>query len=102
MRGKITDKGALAGYWQEGMSLAVGGQSVFANPMGLLREVLRSGVGRLQLVCSPVGGLGVDLLIGAERVAGVEFAQVSLWEFGLAPHFRRAVQGGRLELKEHA
>ncbi len=89
-------------FFQTGSIIAIGGQSVFMNPMGLIKELMKSGCKSINLVASPVGGLGIDLLIGAGLVNSVEFAQVSLWEYGLAPNLRRHAESGRLKLKEHA
>ncbi len=85
----------------EGSLLGIGGQSIHMNPMGLIREVLKTSPRRFHLLASPVGGLGIDLLIGAGRAGCLEFAQVSLWEFGMAPNFRRAAEQGRIKLLEH-
>lgn len=81
--------------------LGIGGQSVNMNPMGLVREVLRAHKKGLHVLASPVGGLAVDLLVGAGAVHALEFAQVSLWEFGMAPNFRRAAEEGSIKLLEH-
>ncbi|MBC7105755.1 MAG: hypothetical protein H5T97_07435 [Firmicutes bacterium] len=99
---KVIPPERVGDYFRSGTSVAIGGQSVFMNPMGLVRELLRSGCLSLDLVASPVGGLAVDLLIGAGLVNSVEFAQVSLWEYGMAPNFRRSAEEGRIELREHA
>lgn len=99
---KLISLERVGDLFESGTSVAIGGQSVFMNPMGLVRALLRSGCRSLDLVASPVGGLAVDLLIGADAVKSVEFAQVSLWEYGMAPHFRRSAEEGRIELREHA
>lgn len=81
--------------------VGIGGQSVNMNPMGLVRELLRAQIKGLHVLASPVGGLAVDLLIGAGALSVLEFAQVSLWEFGMAPNFRRAAEERSLKLLEH-
>lgn len=85
----------------EGAMVGIGGQSIHMNPMGLIRELLKTGSRKYHLLASPVGGLGVDLLIGAGRALALEFAQMSLWEYGMAPNFRRAAEEGTLTLFEH-
>ncbi len=82
-------------------SLGIGGQSVSMNPMGLIKEIIKAKVNSIKIVASPVGGLGADLLIGAGVASTIEFAQVSLWEFGMAPNFRQAVQEGSVTCLEH-
>lgn len=85
-----------------GFSLGLGGQSISMNPMGLVKAILSTKITKkLPVIASPIGGLATDLLIGAGAVSSLEFAQVSLWEFGMAPNFRRAAQEGTFECLEH-
>lgn len=102
MPDKLIPLSAAQNFFQSGSTIAIGGQSVFINPMGLVKELLKSGCNSLNIVASPVGGLGIDLLIGAGRVDAVEFAQMSLWEYGLAPNMRRAAESGQVKPREHA
>ena len=99
---KLSQLSEVGKFFTNSHTLAIGGQSVFMNPMGLIKELIKSGCHSLNLVASPVGGLGIDLLIGAGLVNSVEFAQISLWEYGLAPNMRRFTESGRIELREHA
>lgn len=84
-----------------GARVAVGGAMVMP-PMAFVRELVRQGKRDLDLVVSPIGGINVDLLAGAGAVRSVEFPQVSLGEFGIAPNFRRAVEAGRIRTREHS
>lgn len=85
-----------------GFSLGLGGQSISMNPMGLVKAILRTRrTEKLPVIASPIGGLAADLLIGAGAVSSLEFAQVSLWEFGMAPNFRHAAQEGTFKCLEH-
>lgn len=102
MPDKLIPLGKTRAFFQSGSTVAIGGQSVFLNPMGLIKELAKSGCNSLNLVASPVGGLGIDLLIGAGLVESVEFAQISLWEYGLAPNLRRYAESGRIKPREHA
>lgn len=86
---------------QDGARVILGGQAVDQAPMAAVRALARRGLRDLHLIAGPRTGLAADLLIGAGCVASIEFAQVVLDEFGLAPHFRRAAQEGRLECREH-
>lgn len=101
MREKLCALQDLRKWVWSGMFLAVGGGPLRITPMALLREVLRSGVRDLDLLVTPTGGLGVDMLIGAGVARSVEFAQIVLDEFGMAPHFRRQAEAGRLRCKDH-
>ncbi len=62
------------------------------------RALIRRGVADLHLVCLPVGGYLADLLIGAGCVSAIECSGVSLGEFGFAPRFRAAVEGGDVRI----
>jgi glutaconate CoA-transferase subunit A len=85
---------------RDGDLVALGGHTRGA-PMALIRELIRQGRRGLGLVTVPTGGLNVDLAVGAGLVNRLHFAQVALEEFGMAPHFRRAVEAGRLECLEY-
>jgi glutaconate CoA-transferase subunit A len=95
-----TDLASAATLVKDGDLVALGGHTK-AAPMALLRELIRQGRRRLGLVTVPTGGLNVDLAVGAGLAGGLHFAQVALEEYGLAPHFRRAVQRGDLTLWEY-
>lgn len=84
-----------------GAQVAVGGAMVM-SPMAAVREIVRQGKKDLDLVCSPIGGINIDLLVGAGCARSVEFPQVSMGEFGMAPNFRRAVESGRVKTREHS
>jgi glutaconate CoA-transferase subunit A len=85
---------------KNGDLVALGGH-IRQAPMALVRELIRQGRRDLGLVTVPTGGLNVDLAIAAGAVSRLHFAQVSLEEYGMAPHFRRAVEDGRLSLWEY-
>lgn len=102
MQGKVIPLSRVQDFFPTGGTIAIGGQSVFLNPVALIKELIKSGHGSLNLVAPPIGGFGVDLLIGAGLVRSVEFAQISFWEYGLAPNLRRYAESGRIETKEHA
>lgn len=84
-----------------GSRVAVGGAMVMPS-MAMVRELIRQGKKDLDLVCSPIGGINVDMLAGAGCARSAEFPQISLGEFGMAPNFRRAVESGRLKTREHS
>ena len=90
-----------AGAIPSGSRVVIGGAMVMP-PMSLVREMVRQGKKDLDLVCSPIGGINIDMLAGAGCARSVEFPQVSLGEFGMAPNFRRAVETGNLVTREHS
>jgi glutaconate CoA-transferase subunit A len=84
-----------------GTKIAIGGAMVM-SPMSFVREMIRREKRNLDLVAVPIGGINVDMLVGAGCVRSVEFPQISLGEFGMAPNFRRAVERGRIATHEHS
>ncbi len=95
-----TDLAGAAALVKDGDLVALGGHTRQA-PMSLIRELIRQGRRGLGLVTVPTGGLNVDLAIAAGAVSILHFAQVSLEEYGLAPHFRRAVEQGQITCREY-
>jgi glutaconate CoA-transferase, subunit A len=95
-----TDLPDAAGLVKDRDLVALGGHTRNA-PMALIRELIRQGRRDLGLVTVPTGGLNVDLAVGAGLVNRLHFAQVVLEEWGMAPHFRRAVEQGRLQCLEY-
>lgn len=86
---------------EDGARIAIGG-AMAMPPMSFVRELVRRGKRDLDIVVCPIGGINVDLLVGAGCVRSVEFPQVSLGEYGMAPNFRRAAESGRISLREHS
>ncbi len=95
-----TDLAGAAALVQDGDLVALCGHTK-AAPVALIRELARQGRRRLGLVTVPTGGLNVDLAVGAGTADRLHFAQVALEEYGLAPHFRRAVEQRRLKCWEY-
>jgi glutaconate CoA-transferase, subunit A len=101
MAGKIlrlADAVALIG---DGDSVGIGGGPLDAAPIAFIHELIRAGRRNLTLVLSPRSGLAADLLLGAGCARVIEFAQVTLDEYGTPPNFRRLAQAGVLECREH-
>lgn len=85
---------------RSGDTVAIGG-SLEMSPMASIRELIRSGVRDLHLVCSGSAAIGADLLIGAGCVRSIELSHMMLGEFGFAPHFRRSAEKGEVRVLEH-
>ncbi|HMN71118.1 MAG TPA: CoA-transferase [Rhodoblastus sp.] len=68
-----------------------------ASP-AVARLLIERGIGNLHIVCAPIGGMQVDVLIGAGAVKTVETSAVSLGEIGGAPCFNRAVKSGAVRI----
>jgi len=68
--------------------------------MEATRALIRKGVKNLYVLCAPVCGLQVDLLIGAGCVATVECGAIVMNEIGVGPRFRNAVRTGAINVRD--
>lgn len=75
--------------------VCIGGLFKQNRPVALVRELIRAGIGDLQLFSSPGSGYDVDLLIAAGLVAETFLPAVTL-ENRLCPNFRSWVEQGRI------
>jgi len=86
----------------DGARIGFGGSNaLWRRPMAFVRELVRQGRRDLA-VHNMIGGLEVDLLIGAGAVAATHCCYVGLDEFGHAPHFQRAAADGTVEIREYS
>ncbi|MCB2065441.1 MAG: CoA transferase subunit A [Erythrobacter sp.] len=83
---------------EDGMTVGIGGWATRRKPMALVRELVRSDVKDLTVVS--YGGPDVGLLCAAGKVKKLVFAFVSMDQIPLEPHFRKARQGGTIEVLE--
>ena len=91
---------AVASLVPAGATVGVGGMHMTAAPMALVRELVRRRVRVGRLVTSPSTSLQADLLIGAGLVEELVAPYVGFEDLGLAPCFRRAAEGGALNVLE--
>jgi len=68
--------------------------------VGLTKFIIENGARGLHLICAPVGGLQVDMLVGAGLVATIETSAVSLGEAGAAPSFTRAIKSRAIKIMD--
>jgi glutaconate CoA-transferase subunit A len=101
MGGKVVGLTDAVGLIHDGDTVGIGGGPLHAAPMALIRALIRAGRRHLTLVLAPRSGIAPDLLLGAGCAHVIEFAQVTLDEYGLPPHFRRLAQVGAIECREH-
>lgn len=99
MKEKMMTAIEAARFVEDGSHLGVGA-GMAMNPMPVVREVIRRGVRGLTLTPVVTGGYVADLLIGAGCVETVQFPQIVMDEFGLAPNFRKKAERGELKLLE--
>jgi glutaconate CoA-transferase subunit A len=101
MAGKLLELADAIALIRDGDAVGIGGGPLHAAPMALIHEIIRAGRRDLTLVLAPRSGLAADLLLGAGCARALEFAQMTLDEYGMPPHFRRLAQAGAIECREH-
>lgn len=85
----------------DGARLVLGTGMEACIPFAFGHEVIRQEKRGLRLV-GPISDVLFDVLIGAGCVAEVEAAWVGNVQMGSAYNFRRAVEGGELEVRDHS
>jgi glutaconate CoA-transferase subunit A len=101
-KGKLMGLTEAAGLVRDGDCVALGGNVLHRAPMAMVRELARQKRKGLRLV-KTAGAHDIDLLCAAGCVAEVDAGFVSYeTAFGLAMHYRRAVESGAVKANEHA
>lgn len=95
---KRMDMAAFVAALSDGMTIGIGGWGPRRKPMALVREIVRSPLKNLTIVA--YGGADVGMLCAAGKVRKLVFGFVSLDAIPLEPFFRKAREGGRLEVLE--
>lgn len=99
---KITSLSDLAARVPDGAALGLGGVFLHRGPFALVRELLRQGRRKLDII-KPSPGYDLDLLCRAGAVARVRAGIVAMeGNFGLARWYRRAIERKEACLEEHA
>src|SRR5215216_6482224 len=99
---KLTTLSDLARRIDNGSSIALGGSFLHRGPFAFVRELIRQGKTKLEIIKqSP--GYDLDILCRAGCVARARAGIVAMeGNFGLAPWYRNAVEKQQIELEEHA
>lgn len=86
----------------DGASLGIGGSFLHRGPFAFVRELIRQQKRGIEVVKqSP--GYDIDILCRAGVATRARCGIVAMeGNFGLAPHYRKAVESGALKLEEHA
>ncbi|MFB6157780.1 MAG: CoA transferase subunit A [Haloferacaceae archaeon] len=92
----LSDLAARAG---DGDVVALGGKTLHRAPMALVRALARAGTTDLTLV-GLANSMDADLLCGTGDAAAIHYGYVGFEALGLAPNYRRAVEGGDLDARE--
>jgi glutaconate CoA-transferase subunit A len=101
-RSKLVPLSEAAGLVRDGDLLALGGNVLHRAPMAFVRELIRQNKRGLRLM-KTAGAHDIDLLCAAGCVSAVDAGFVSYeTEFGLAMHYRKAVESGAVRTNEHA
>src|SRR5918993_3876282 len=86
----------------DGARVALGGNTLHRAPAAAVHELVRQGKRGLEIV-KTAGAYDVDLLCGTGCAVAVSVGFVGFETvFGMAPSYRRAVERGDVEAKEHA
>ena len=86
----------------DGARVALGGNTLHRGPCAAVHEMVRQAKRGLEIV-KTAGAYDVDLLCGTGCACAVSVGFVGFeTAFGLAPSYRRAVERGLVEAKEHA
>jgi glutaconate CoA-transferase, subunit A len=91
------DVDALAARVPDGALVALPPEYSWIS-MAFIRALIAREARDLHILCVPIGGIGVDMLVGAGCVGTLEAAAVSLGEAGLAPRFTEAIQSGAIKM----
>jgi glutaconate CoA-transferase subunit A len=100
-RSIVIEETALDDWLRDGMTVALGGLATACHAMVAVRHMIRRGLRDLTVIGSPVGGLDVDLLIGAGCVRKVICPYVGAEALApIGPFFRAAAERGEIEVWE--
>lgn len=85
-----------------GSAIALGGNTLHRVPMSAVREIIRQDISNLKLI-KTAGAIDIDLLCLANLCESVDAGFVSYeTQYGLANHYRKAVESGHVKANEHA
>ena len=99
MQDKTTSLADAVQLVKTGDTLALGGMNLYRRPVAFVRELLRTDVRDLTLLCF-TASYESDLLIGAGRVRDIRTCYCGLEAFGLAPMFTALATRGDLNVIE--
>ncbi|MFW9818924.1 MAG: CoA transferase subunit A [Candidatus Thorarchaeota archaeon] len=97
----LTLEEAISTYLQDGDLVGFGGLSFWRKPIIACREIVRQNKKNLSL-CTFVGGIEIDMLVAGGCVSEVRSCFVGMEIFGMAPHFRKAVESGSIKISEES
>ncbi|GAA0724773.1 CoA transferase subunit A [Clostridium malenominatum] len=102
MKNKVITLQEAASLVKNGDTVAFGGNVLHRAPMAFTRELVRKGKKNLKVI-KTAGAHEVDLLCATDCAESVDAGFISYeTEYGLATHYRKAVEGGKVKGNEHA
>lgn len=102
MKDKLTTIATAIASVPDGATLALGGNTLHRGPGAAVHELVRQDKRELEIV-KTAGAYDVDLLCAAGCVRAVSAGFVGYeTPFGMAQAYRRAVESGAVEAREHA
>jgi glutaconate CoA-transferase, subunit A len=102
MQSKLTTLHDAVADLPDGATLALGGNTLHRSPSAAVHELIRQRKRGLNLV-KTAGAYDVDILCGAGVASAVTAGFIGFENvFGMAPRYRRAVEGGAVRAYEHA
>lgn len=97
----LVEETALDPWFSDDMCIALGGLATACHAMAFTRHIIRRNLRNLTVIGSAVGGLDVDLLIGAGCVRKVISPYVGAEVLApIGPFFRAAAECGEIEVWE--
>ena len=97
----MTLEEAISTYVQNGDLVGIGGLSFWRKPISACREIIRGKKKNLS-ICTFVGGIEVDMLVASNCVSEVRACYVGMEIFGMAQHYRKAVESGLIKVSEES
>ncbi|MFX1504189.1 MAG: CoA transferase subunit A [Promethearchaeota archaeon] len=92
---------AISTCIHNGDLVGIGGLSFWRKPISACHEIIRQNKKHLK-ICTFVGGIEVDMLIAGGCVSEVKSCFVGMEIFGMAPHYREAVESGNVKISEES
>lgn len=95
---KVVSLAEMVGTIPDGCMLAIGGGLSLREPMAIVRELIRQGKKGFHVV-GTAHGFDIDLLASVGAISRSQESYVGYeQDFGSAPHFRRALESGQVEM----
>ncbi len=92
---------AISTYIHDGDLVGIGGLSFWRKPVGICREIIKQAKKELT-ICTFVGGIEVDMLIGGSCVSEIRSCFVGMEIFGMAPNYRKAIETQAIKVSEES